>query len=54
MEVVSTSAAAATFPAFTLCPFYDEAYREDFLQEYGLDRQELDQEEKLTRAFLKK
>ena len=43
VSVTSTSSDAAFFPAFTLCPLYEEAYRGQFLQRYGMDRREIRQ-----------
>ncbi len=37
VEIVSTS--KVHFPAFTICPFYQEAYDQEFLSKFGLNRQ---------------
>ena len=39
MSVSVVNTKDVTFPAFTVCPDPDEAFRTSFLDRYGLDRQ---------------
>ncbi len=38
MSVAVLSTANVTFPAYTVCPLYEDAYRQEFLQRFEMDR----------------